>query len=319
MTERVDVVGVGLNATDTIIRLPRFPQFDSKMELISHDVRAGGQTASGIVACRRWGLTGRYIGKIGEDWAGDFQVRELETDGVESHLFRVGGCQSQRAYILVDEDSGERTILWTRDKRLEVRPEELRREWITSASALMVDGHDTAAATQAARWAREAGIPVILDIDRAYPGIQALLEASGYVISTGEFPTRLTGEHDALKALREMQKQFKCCLTGTTLGKLGVVAWDGKRFYYVPGFVVRAIDTTGAGDIFHGAFLYGMVQGWGVERNLEFSCAAAALACTAVGARDGIAPVAEIEHLMETGERSKRMYSSEELERAGKM
>jgi sulfofructose kinase len=183
---------------------------------------------------------------------------------------------------------------------------------------LMVDGHDTAAATLAARWAREAGMPVVLDIDRAYPQIQALLETSDYVISTGEFPSRLTGEKDVLKALREMQRRFKCCLTGTTLGKSGVVAWDGKRFYYVPGFLVKAIDTTGAGDIFHGAFLYGVVKGWDVERNLEFSCAAAALACTAVGARDGIAPVAEIEHLMKTGARSERVYSDEELERAGK-
>jgi sulfofructose kinase len=314
--ERVDVVGLGLNATDTIIRLPEFPQFDSKLEMISHDVRAGGQAASAMVACRRWGLSARYIGKIGEDWAGDFQLRELETDGVESHLFRVGGCQSQRAYILVDEATGERTILWNRDARLEIRPEELRREWITSASALILDGHDTAAAIQAARWAREAGMPVVLDIDKDYPGLQVLLENTDYIISSREFPLRISGEGDLLKALRELHAKFKCRLMGATLGKLGVVIWDGRRFFYARGFEVRAIDTTGAGDIFHAAFLFGLVKGWDMERILEFSCAAAAFACGGVGARGGIAPLAEIEHLISSGRRSAFAYEERDLARA---
>ena len=312
---RVDVVGVGLNATDTIVRLPRFPEFDSKMELLSHDVRAGGQVASGMVACQRWGLKARYIGKIGEDWAADFQLSELETDGVESHLFRVAGCQSQRAYILVDEGSGERTILWTRDARLEIQPEELRKEWITTASALFVDGHDTAAATQAAMWAQEAGIPVVLDIDRAYPRVQGLLEVSDYVLSSREFPARLTGHHDLLKALREIRAEFKCKLMGATLGKAGVIAWDGERFFYSPGFAVKAVDTTGAGDIFHGALVYGLTRGLDIERLLEFSCAAAGLACTAVGSRGHIAPLDEIQHLIGTGERHPALYDDRQLAR----
>ena len=315
---RVAVVGVGLNATDTIIRVARFPEFDSKMELISHDVRAGGQVASAMVACRRWGLSTRYIGKIGEDWAGDFQLRELETDGVERHLFRVAGCESQRAYILVDEASGERTILWKRDARLEIRPEELQREWITSASALLVDGHDTAAATQAARWAREAGIPVVVDVDDKYLGVQVLLEHADFVIASREFPARLTGESDLLKALREIRAEFKCRLSGATLGKDGVIAWDGSRFFYTRAFDVRAIDTTGAGDIFHAAFVYGVVKGWPSERLLEFGCAAAGLACTAIGARGGIASVGEIEHLIRTGARHAAGYEERELLRAAR-
>ncbi|MGA8075210.1 MAG: carbohydrate kinase family protein [Candidatus Acidiferrales bacterium] len=315
---RVDVVGVGLNATDTIIRLPRFPEFDSKMELISHDVRAGGQVASAMVACRRWGLSARYIGKIGEDWAGEFQRRELESDDVESHLFPVAGCESQRAYILVDEASGERTILWKRDARLEIRPEELRRDWITSASALLVDAHDTAAATQAAQWAREAGIPVIVDVDNRYSGVQVLLEHMDFVIGSRDFPAQLTGESDLLKSLPMIHEEFKCRLTGATLGKDGVIAWDGARFLYARAFDVRAIDTTGAGDIFHAAFVYGVVKGWPCERLLEFSCAAAGLACTAIGARAGIATLAEIEHLMKTGAKHAAVYEPGDLGRVAR-
>ena len=142
----VDVVGVGLNATDTLIRLPHFPAFDSKIEFISAEVRPGGQVATAMVACQGWGLKTRYVGKVGNDSAAELQRREFAGAGVEAHLLAVADCTSQLAFILVDQASGERTILWKRDARLTLRPEELRRDWIVRARALHVDGHDTAAA-----------------------------------------------------------------------------------------------------------------------------------------------------------------------------
>src|SRR5208282_4185688 len=127
---RVDVAGVGLNATDTIIRVPHFPEFNSKVEILSADIRAGGQVASAMVACRRWGLTARYVGKVGDDWAADFQQQQLDADSVESHLIREPNCKSPASYILVDAASGERTVLWGRDPRAELKPEEVRPEWV---------------------------------------------------------------------------------------------------------------------------------------------------------------------------------------------
>lgn len=314
-TPLVDVVGVGLNATDTLILLPHFPTFNSKVEILSLDRLPGGQVASAMVACQKWGLRTRYIGKVGDDDAGNFQRREFEQAGVEVHLKEVPGCPSQVAYILVDEPSGERTILWKRDPRLEVRPEELDRDWIISARALHVDGHDTAAAVQAARWAREVGIPVTGDVDNLYPGVEALLENLDYLLGSREFPAHLTGEADLLKSLPALRLRYGCRVVGAALGELGALAWDGSRFVYSPGFVVKAVDTTGAGDIFHGAFLYGLLAGWPLERSLEFSCAAAALNCTALGARGGIRPVEEIERLLRTGRRSRPTYDTAELER----
>jgi len=314
--ERVDVVGVGLNATDTIIRLPNFPAFDSKVRLISSDLRAGGQVASAMVACQRWGLRTRYVGKVGDDWAADFQQQQLDIEKMESHLIREPNCPSPASFILVDTRSGERTVLWGRDQRVELRPEEIKREWIESASALLVDGHDTAAAALAARWARAAKTPVIGDFDNLYPGVQALLENVDYLITSSAFPARLTNEADIFKALRQIQTQFKCCLMAANLGRDGVIGWDGKRFLYSPAFQVNAIDTTGAGDIFHGAFVYGIVRGMSVERNLEFSCAAAGIACTGIGARGAIATLDEIEHLIRTGKRHESRYRTEDLEKA---
>jgi sulfofructose kinase len=303
-----DVVGVGINATDTIIRLPHFPALDSKVELISTDVRPGGQVASAIVACRRWGLSARYVGKIGDDSAGELQMAEMKREGVDARWIVVPGSMSQSSFILVDEPSGERTVLWKRDPRIALHPEDLKREWISGSHALLVDGHDTDAAAQAARWAREENIPVVGDFDNRYPGVEALLEYVDFIITSRDFPERLTGENNLFKSLPAIFRKFKCSLMAATLGRLGVLAWNGTRFLHCPGFRVQAADTTGAGDIFHGAFLYGLLRGWNVEEKLEFSCAAAALNCTAPGARGRIASLDEIANLREGGDRTESAY-----------
>jgi sugar/nucleoside kinase (ribokinase family) len=316
---QADVVGVGLNATDTIIRLPYFPTLDSKVPIISSHLRAGGQVATAMVACQRWGLHARYVGKVGDDWAADFQQEQLDADGVESHVRREPHCPSPQSYILVDAKSGERTVLWSRDPRAELHPDEVQREWVQSAKILLVDGHDATAAAQAARWAREVDMPVVADVDNLYPGAKALLELVTHMIGSTAFPHRITSEPDLLKALPQIHAQFKYHLTAATLGKNGVIAWDGVRFLQVPGFVVEVVDTTGAGDVFHGAFVYGMAKGFPLERNLEFSCAAAALSCMAIGARAGISTLPAIEHLIGCGERHEPRFTPEELEKAARL
>jgi sulfofructose kinase len=307
------VAGVGINATDTVIRLPRFPTVDSKVEVSSSEVKAGGQVASAMVACRRWGLDARYVGKIGDDEAGRFQMAEMQGEGVEAHWITAPNCMSQTAYILVDEPSGERTVLWKREPKVALQPSDLRREWIEGAQALLVDGHDTAAATQAARWAHELRIAVVADFDNLYSGVEALLQFVDFPITSKDFPERLTGEKSLLNSLPKILSKFKCRLTGATIGRLGVLVWEGSRFVLCPGFRVNAVDTTGAGDVFHGAFLYGLVRHWEVEEILEFSCAAAALNCEALGARGGIRPLEEIDKLRRTGARSELAFEHKEL------
>jgi len=309
----IDVVGVGLNATDTIIRLPHFPGSGSKVEVISADRRAGGQTASAITACQRWGLHARYVGKIGDDGAGEFQREEMARDNVDALWIVAPGCMSQSSFILVDETSGERTVLWKRDSQIALHPEDLCREWIIGARVLLVDGHDTAAARQAAMWAKEGGAWVVGDFDNRYPGVEVLLEYVDFAITSRDFPARLTGETDLLKSLPKILSRYQCRVAGATLGRLGVVAWNGVSFRLCAGFRVRAVDTTGAGDIFHGAFAYGLVRSWPLAEILEFACAAAALNCESHGARGGIATLVEIDRLRRRGERSERTYSENEL------
>ena len=301
-TSKVDLVGVGLNATDTVIPLTRFPSPGSKVEFGASRILPGGQTASTVVACQQWGLCTRYVGKIGDDAAADLHRSEFGRIGVEAHLLTVPHCASQQSFILVDAE-GERTVLHRHDDALSLHASELNREWIVNARALHIDGWDTAAATQAARWAREAGVPVIADLDELYPGVEQLLENIDYVIVSRDFPTRLTGEPDLETALRLMQARYGSTLTAATLGHEGVLSWDGQRFHHAAAYRVPVADTTGAGDIFHAGFIYGLLQRWPLERQLDFACAAAALNCTAVGARGGISTVENIENLVKAASR----------------
>jgi len=297
VSEKVDLVGVGLNATDTLIPLEIYPARGSKTEFRNASIMPGGQVATTVVACQNWGLRTRYVGKLGDDDAARLHRDAFARAGVEAQLITVPGALSPQSLILVDA-GGERTVLCRRDDRLILQPEDLDREWIVNARALHVDGYDTAAATLAASWAREAGVPVIADLDEPYQGIDALLENVDDLIVSRDFPMRLMNEPNLERALRRMQARYGCKLAAATLGQDGVLAWDGKHFHHSAAFRVPVVDTTGAGDIFHAGFIYGFMQDWPLDRQLEFACAAAALNCTAAGARGCIGPVAAIEELM---------------------
>jgi sugar/nucleoside kinase (ribokinase family) len=311
--DRADIVSIGLNATDTLIRVPQFPAFDSKTKILSSSLLPGGQAATAAVACRRWGLRSRYVGKIGDDDAGQLQRLELAREGVQAHLIEVPGCASQLAFIIVDQSTGERTILWQRDDRLDLRPEDLPQHWIRNARLVHVDGHPCAAAAAAALWAREACVMVTADLDNLYPGVENLLEHVDFMIGSRDFPERLLGISDLLESLPEITRRFGCRVAGATLGRDGVLAWDRTQFHYCPAFRVDAVDTTGAGDVFHAGFVYALLRGDLLPVILEFSCAAAGLNCTALGARGGIRPVSEIEKLRGEGFRHPRLYSEDEL------
>ncbi len=306
-SSKVDLVGVGLNATDTVIPLSKYPTRGSKVEYSKATVLPGGQVASTVVACQHWGLRTRYVGKLGDDSAATLHHEAFARAGVETQLVMVSGGASPQSLILVDE-GGERTVLCRRDERLVLQPDDLDREWIVNARALHVDGHDTAAATLAARWARAAGVPVIADLDEIYPGVEELLANIDYLIVSRDLPCRLMGGSDLETALQQMQRRYGCLLTAATLGQDGVLAWNGRQFQHVSAYRVPVVDTTGAGDIFHAGFIYGLLQGWPLDRQLDFACAAAALNCMAVGARGGIEATEKIERLMATGSRYQTDY-----------
>lgn len=297
-----DIVGVGLNDTNTLIAVASFPAVGSKVEYRSQSILPGGQAASTVVACSTWGMSARYVGVLGTDDAARIHREAFARAGVETRIVTADGAPSAHSVILVD-GGGERTVLYNRDERLTLKPADLDRNWIVNARALLVDGFDTAAATQAAAWARAAGIPVIADLDELYPGVEELIALTDYLIVSRDFPGRLMRESNLESALKKAKQRFACKLTAATLGEDGVLAWDGARFHHNCAYRVPVMDTTGAGDIFHAGFLYGLHRGWPLARQLDFACAAAALNCEGLGARGNIQPLESIESLMASGER----------------
>lgn len=306
---KVDLVGVGLNATDTVIPISSFPSPGSKVEFRDKTILPGGQVATTVIACQQWGLQTRYIGKLGDDSAAKLHRDAFQRAGVETHLLTAPGCASQESLILVD-DEGERTVLSRRDEGITLRPADLEQEWIVNARALHVDGYDTAAATVAARWARSAGVPVIADLDELYPDVEDLIENIDYLIVSRDFPSRLTGKATLEDSLQVMYARYGCRLAAATLGPDGVIAFDGKDFHSAAAYRVPVVDTTGAGDIFHAGFIFGLLQGWELSQQLDFACAAAALNCSAVGARGGIRSVEDILALMGKGHRYPAAYTA---------
>lgn len=309
MSAEFDLVGVGLNATDTLLLVSKYPALGGKIAFEREILSPGGQVASALVTCRKLGLRTKYIGAVGDDERGRVQMTSLREAGVDQVSMNLDdveirtGCPNQSAYIVIDQSTGERTIFWHRPDCLSIDPAHITPEKIASARMLHVDGHDTPAVARAARIAREHGIPVSVDVDNVYPGFDQVLACVDYLVGSTEFPARWTGERDPFRALERIQKECGMRVAAMTLGPHGALAREAGKFTYSPGFVVNCVDTTGAGDVFHGAFCYSVLKGFPVRDALEFSNAMAALNCTHLGARGGIATAEEARALVERGAR----------------
>src|SRR5690348_7992987 len=299
-----DVVGVGLNATDTLLIVPHFPAYAGKVPFEEEHLSPGGQVASALVACSRLGLRAKYIGAIGDDLRGRVQIESLQGTGINlDHVKFRAGCANQSAYIVIDRSTGERTVLWRRDECLKVRPEEITEDMIACGRLLHIDGHDTPAVARAAAIARSHGIPVTIDVDTIYHGFERVLPNVDYLIASSEFPAAWTGETDPFRALEAIQREYRMRVAAMTLGAHGALALEARKFHYSPAFVVNCVDTTGAGDVFHGGFCYAVLQAMPMGEALDFSNAMAALNCTALGARGGIRGLEEVRALMTRADR----------------
>ncbi|MCP5114735.1 MAG: ribokinase [bacterium] len=310
-----DVVGVGLNATDTLLMLPHFPAYGGKVPFLEEILSPGGQVASAMVACARLGLKVKYIGSVGDDERGKVQRESLDGLGINlDHVQVRNNCANQSAYILIDRTTGERTVLWARPDCLRIEPDEITPEQITCARLLHIDGHDTPAVARAARIARSAGIPVSVDVDTIYPGFDQVLPNTDYLISSSEFPGNWTSEQDPFRALELIQNEYGMKVAAMTLGAFGALARADGRYHYSPAFVVDCVDTTGAGDVFHGGFCYSVLEEMPLAEALDFSNALAALNCKAIGARGGATTLEDARDLIARGE---RRVNREIAERAG--
>jgi len=296
----LDVVGIGATAVDSVYLLPACPSpngsFD-KMRIDRHFVSCGGQVATALATCARFGLTSKFAGVTGADENGIRVRRELNERGVDLDYTIIRDAPNQYAVILVDQRSGERIVLWDRDERLKLRDDEIPTALLRAARVVHLDDVDLDGAILAAEAACAAGTPVTSDIDSSTDRTLDLVKAVTFPIFAEHVPTALTGIEDpyaALQALRRVHDGVLC----VTLGSRGAMALEGDRLHHAPAFAVDAVDTTGAGDVFRGAFIYAYLNGFPVAHALRLANAAAAVSCTRLGAMASVPSREEAEQLM---------------------
>jgi sugar/nucleoside kinase (ribokinase family) len=222
-------------------------------------------------------------------------LSSLEYEGVNLDFAEmIDGADNQIAFIIIDSRSGERTIIWDRDERLSYRSDEAPVDLAARGRILHIDAHDPPACEVLARAARTAGTIVTADIDNIYEGLPELLPLIDVLITSGEFPHRLTGIDDERAALVEIQTRYGCAIAGATLGARGALVYCDGEFIESPAFAVPGgcRDTTGAGDAFHGGFIYGMLNGDDLETCMKLGNVVAALKCRSLGGRTAL-PTAE--------------------------
>jgi sugar/nucleoside kinase (ribokinase family) len=300
-TRPFDVAGLGLNSVDLVAVVAEYPALNSKQRLQRVARLPGGQIATAMATCARLGWRARYIGRFGSDDLGAISRDSLEREGVDiSASATMPGITNQFAVILVDARTGERTVLWDRHPALNMEPADVPRDAVTSGRLLIVDCHQTAASAQAARYARAAGVPTIIDVEKVRPGIGDLLQNIDAIIAAEEFPTALTGHEHLGEALRIIGRESGASLVCVTLGAKGSLAWCNGREIVTPAFPVDCVDSTGAGDCFRGAFAAGClrVPHGDIEDVLSYANAVAALNCRALGSRGGLPTSDEVEQLM---------------------
>jgi sulfofructose kinase len=299
------VVGVGCNSVDYVNLLPGSPQAsgqNAKMRIHRQIVSCGGQMTTAMVACAKLGLRAKYVGVTGTDENGRRLRAAMGGYDVDMTDSVIRDAPNRFAIIMVDESTGERIVLWDRDERLQLKPRELPADVLSSSARLLhVDDDDQETAIAAARLGRAAGLPVTSDIDRITDRTEELVAAVTIPIFAEDVPLALSGRTDPESALRVLRKQHDGLLC-VTLGAHGALALDGDRAIYSPGYRITAVDTTGAGDVFRGGFIYGLLRRWPTEQILRFANAAAAVSCTRLGALTGVPDLADVESLLATAQ-----------------
>lgn len=294
-----DVVGIGYCAVDYLGIVPKYPALDDKVRLTEFTMQGGGLIATAMATVGRLGGRASYIGKVGGDDFGRFTIAELEKESLDTSRVVVDpNGVSQFAFIAVDQETGKRTIFWT-PSGVMLEPEEINREDVIAGTVLQVDAHYPRAALQAVTWANEAGIPVVMDAGTFRDGSAEIAGKTDALIMSTPYARQYTGQDDTEKAAQMMFNERRL-VSAVTLGDKGCVYVTRDGTFHQPAFKVDVVDTTGCGDVFHGAFSFGLAKGWPIPQIMEFAAAVAAAKCTKLGGRAGIPTLPEVLSFLRT-------------------
>lgn len=291
------VVGIGMSTLDVLIRLKEMPTWENGARFSAFGLDGGGPVATAMVAAARLGARAAYVGVAGSDIAGQLKVRFLQENGLDlGHLIVREVPERSVIIVYVQEGTGERVFSGPADAHGKpLAPDDLDRDWILSADYLHLDGHHGEAALAAAQWMQAAGKTVVFDGGRTRGAVSPLsreIIRHVDVLICGEgYTTALTGEQDLWRSA-EGALALGPRVVVQTLGAAGSFTLTEEERFHTPAFVVDVVDTTGAGDVFHGAYIVGLLQGWDLRATALFSSAVSAIKCTQLGGRAGIPTLA---------------------------
>lgn len=285
----IKVVGIGANVHDTLIVLPEYPAEDIKLRAKSKISVGGGPCATGLVACAKLGQSCAFLGNVSDDAGGKFLIADFRKYGVETKYMKAKeNCDSFVSYVMLSEKTASRTIVFDKGNVPPLVLDDEQKRAICDADILMVDGNDLAAAIEGARIAREHGTKVLYDAGGLYDGVLDLLPLCDIIIPSEEYALAVTGADNASDAAGMLFEKYNPDVVVVTCGKKGGVMCDGGIVRAYEAFPVDAVDSNGAGDVFHGAYAFAVTKGFDFYKSCIFSSAVSALKCTKVGARDGV-------------------------------
>jgi len=287
----IEIAGLGFCGLDYLCMLPYIP-IDEKVEIINNLIQGGGPAATAIVAAARLGARTAFIGAVGDDNRGSTIIDGLKQENVNTKYIQIKKAkESPGAYCWIEKEHGKRSIAWTKGTSLPMDASEINPEFISSLKLLHLDGHNTEAAIVAAKIAKKNGVIVSIDAGSLLPDIDKLIKLSDICIASENFAREYTGKEDIQEAAKKIFDEGPV-IAAITSGDKGVYAVSKEGNIKKDAFNVPVVDTTGAGDVFHGAFAYAYIQGWGLDRVLSFASATSAIKCSKFGGRTGI-PIAK--------------------------
>jgi len=295
------VVGLGQCAFDNLFTIDSFPDPDTKMEITEHDTSGGGPVATALVSLSRLGVDCSYYGIVGDDEAGkkireSLKVEKVDTTG----LLTRRDSTSQIAFIAVEKETGRRNIYWKRPSGEPYNPTELPEDFLEGADFFHTDGLMSDTSIYAAKKALEHNIPVMVDAGRIREGMLELADLSDYFVCSEEFAREFTGksgDFNPEEAIKTMNI-IKAPTITITLGAEGSITRSRDKIFRTPAFKTEVVDTTGAGDVFHGGYIYGLLRKWQIKEVLRFASAFAALKCRKPGGRAGIPGLEDVIQLL---------------------
>ena len=303
MAELIDVVGVGCAAVDTLGIYEGPIHEDEKMQVFQTTRQGGGLVATGLVAVTRLGGTARYVAKLGDDDHAQFILREFRDEGVDTSCIAiVPGASAIRTIGVINPSKGFRTLFYCLDDAPNLDPSEMKKDDVLAGKVIFVDGFQLRAAIQAAQWAREAGKIVLMDAELTDPDNDTLADLATHVVASLGFAQSRVGECDFKEAAQRLHAKLAekdpDKVVGVTAGVEGSYFGSPSGEFLQPSFKVPVVDTTGCGDVFHGAFAFGLSSDWNLKRIVEFAAAVAALKCRKLGGRAGIPSFEETQTLL---------------------